>query len=96
MTETATKERETAETLGGEQVGQHRLVRLLMDYDNCPDDAVEAAAELVQKLIEAHKAAGDDWETWMRTRSVDWFDEVADLLKPFETNAEVTHPESKP
>lgn len=71
----------------GEQVGQHPLVRLLMDYDNCPDDAVDAAASLIGKLVEVHGAAGDDWELWMNTRSVDWFDEVADLFRPFEANS---------
>lgn len=62
----------------------HPLVSLLMNYENCPDDAVDAAAALVGKLIEVHKAAGADWEVWMQTRSVDWFDEVAELLRPFE------------
>lgn len=74
---------------GGDQVGQHPLVRLLMDYDNCPDDAVDAAAALVEKLVEVHDAAGANWELWMKTRSVDWFDEVADLLRPFEANAKI-------
>ena len=64
----------------------HPLVRLLMNYDNCPDDAVDAAAALITKLVEAHNAAGADWEEWMRTRSVDWFDEVAELLRPFEVD----------
>jgi len=71
-----------------EGIVEHPLVRLLMNYDNCPDDAVNAAAALVEKLVEVHNAAGHDWETWMKTRSVDWFDEVADLLRPFEANSQ--------
>lgn len=67
-------------------IAVHPLVRLLMNYDNCPDDAVDAAAALVEKLVETHNAAGSDWELWVKTRSVDWFDEVADLLRPFEAN----------
>lgn len=67
-------------------IAVHPLVRILRNYDNCPDDAVDTAADLVEKLVEAHNAAGGDWEMWMETRSVDWFDEVADLLKPFEAN----------
>lgn len=69
-------------------IAVHPLVRLLRNYDNCPDDAVDAAAYLVEKLVEAHDAAGADWEMWMKTRSIDWFDEVTDLLRPFEANPE--------
>jgi hypothetical protein len=82
----------TPETSAEVGITVHPLVRLLMNYDNCPDDAVDAAAALVGKLVEVHDAAGEDWETWMRTRSVDWFDEVADLLRPFEANEKVEAP----
>lgn len=69
------------------QDNQHPLVRLLMNYDNCPDHAVDAAAELVEKLLEIHHAAGPgNWADFMKDRSVDWFDEVDEILKPFKEN----------
>ena len=74
-------------------IAVHPLVRLLMDYDNCPDDAVDAAAELVGKLLEIHHAAGGgDWNAFMSDRSIDWFDEVEAILKPFEANAQDKEP----
>ena len=65
---------------------KHSLVEQLMDYDNCPDDAVDAAAELIEKLIEIHSVAEGDWDAWMDKRSFDWYDEVGKLLEPFENN----------
>jgi hypothetical protein len=75
-----------------EQAGQHPLIRILLDYDNCPDDAIDVAAELVAKLLEIHTAAGEgDWNGFMEKRSIDWFDEVAEILSPFEENVDNNH-----
>ena len=85
MTPENTKLELTLTTPRGGLVEQHPLVCLLMDYDNCPDHAVDAAAELVGKLLEIHTAAGNgDWNSFMANRSIDWFDEVSKILSPFE------------
>lgn len=88
--ETNNTERETRE-----DIVEHPLVRLLMSYDNCPDAAVDTAAALIGKLVEVHVAAGDDWGIWMLERSVDWCDEVSDLLRPFEENSKITRGDSR-